>query len=82
MVLVKSDRSAGNCWRSLLEDSYEADPWVLDQMEKKLTLERFQREVSCYRYMYDTGLVGLSLHKLVTQFYGMQYITLIYASHA
>ena len=46
MVLVKSDRSASNCWRSLLEDQYEADPWVLDQMEKKLTLERFQREVS------------------------------------
>ena len=45
IVLVKSDRHAGNCWRSLLEGQYECDPWVFDQMEKKLTLERFQREV-------------------------------------
>ena len=45
IVLVKSERDAANCWRSLLEDSYEADPWVFQNMEKKLTLERFQREV-------------------------------------
>ena len=47
MVLVKSDRSASNCWKSLLEGGqYKCNPWVLDQMEKKLTLERFQKEVS------------------------------------
>ena len=47
VVLVKSDRSASNCWKSLLEGGqYKCNPWVLDQMEKKLTLERFQREVS------------------------------------
>jgi len=45
VVLVKSERDAANCWRSLLEDAYEADPWVFQSMEKKLTLERFQREV-------------------------------------
>ena len=47
VVLVKSDRSASNCWKSLLEGGqYKCNPWVLDQMEKKLTLERFQKEVS------------------------------------
>ena len=37
IVLVKSERDAAS--------SYEADPWVFQNMEKKLTLERFQREV-------------------------------------
>lgn len=46
IVLVKSDRDAANCWQSLLEGQYECDPMVMDQMEKKMTLERFQREVS------------------------------------
>jgi len=45
VVLVKSDRSAGNCWQALLEGGqYKCNPWVFDQMERKLTLERFQRE--------------------------------------
>ncbi|XP_028668578.1 nudC domain-containing protein 2 [Erpetoichthys calabaricus] len=44
IVLMKSHREAGNCWTSLLEDMYSADPWVQDQMQKKLTLERFHRE--------------------------------------
>ena len=48
VVLVKSNRDAANCWRSLLEDAYEADPWEFQNMEKKLTLERFQREVSIF----------------------------------
>ena len=46
IVLVKSDRDAGNCWRSLLEGQYECDVMTMDRMEKKMTLERFQREVS------------------------------------
>ena len=29
-----------------MEGQYECDPMVMDQMEKKMTLERFQREVS------------------------------------
>jgi hypothetical protein len=45
IVLVKSHREASNCWKSLLEGQYEVGPWELDQMEKKLTLERFQTEV-------------------------------------
>lgn len=46
IVLVKSSRDAANCWRSLLQGKYEADPLAFTNMEKKLTLERFQREVS------------------------------------
>lgn len=44
IILMKANREAGNCWGSLLEGQYAADPWVQDQMQKKLTLERFQRE--------------------------------------
>ncbi|XP_067314062.1 nudC domain-containing protein 2 [Pseudorasbora parva] len=44
IVLMKTNREAGNCWQSLLEGEYTADPWVQDQMQRKLTLERFQRE--------------------------------------
>ena len=46
IVLVKSDKEASSCWKSLLEGQYHCDPYILDQMEKKLTLERFQREVT------------------------------------
>ena len=45
IVLSKSNRDAANCWRSLLEGQYAADAHVFDQMERKLTLERFQNEV-------------------------------------
>ncbi|XP_073676572.1 nudC domain-containing protein 2 [Garra rufa] len=44
IVLMKSNREAGNCWQSLLEGEFAADAWVQDQMQRKLTLERFQRE--------------------------------------
>ena len=44
-MLVKSNRDAANCWKSLLEGQYAPDAWVFDKMEKKLTLERFQNEV-------------------------------------
>jgi len=46
IVLMKTNRDAGNCWTSLLENEYAADPWVQDQMQRKLTLERFQREAT------------------------------------
>ena len=46
IVLVKSERDAANCWKALLVGEYEANPWEFQNMEKKLTLERFQREVS------------------------------------
>ncbi|XP_065885500.1 nudC domain-containing protein 2-like [Dysidea avara] len=44
IVLVKSNRDAANCWKSLLLGKYEADLLAFNNMEKKLTLERFQRE--------------------------------------
>lgn len=45
IILVKSGRDAANCWHSLLSNEYSADPWTFNEMEKKLTLERFQKEV-------------------------------------
>lgn len=45
IILVKSGRDAANCWPSLLSNEYSADPWTFNEMEKKLTLERFQKEV-------------------------------------
>ncbi|XP_041456039.1 nudC domain-containing protein 2-like isoform X1 [Lytechinus variegatus] len=44
LVLIKSNRQADNCWKSLLKGQYEADPLTFDRMEKKLTLQRFQYE--------------------------------------
>lgn len=44
IILVKSGRDAANCWHSLLSNQYSADPWIFNEMEKKLTLERFQKE--------------------------------------
>ncbi|KAI0216949.1 NudC domain-containing protein 2 [Lamellibrachia satsuma] len=44
ICLPKSDRTAGSCWKSLLDGQYEADPWTWDQMQQKLTLERYQIE--------------------------------------
>ncbi|KAM9833403.1 nudC domain-containing protein 2 isoform 2-T2 [Syngnathus typhle] len=44
IILMKTNREAGNCWSSLLEGEYSANAWVQDQMQRKLTLERFQRE--------------------------------------
>ncbi|NWX45470.1 NUDC2 protein, partial [Steatornis caripensis] len=57
IVLMKTNRDAGNCWTSLLENEYAADPWVQDQMQRKLTLERFQREA---RIIY---LLNFYLHQ-------------------
>eukprot|EP00794_Sanderia_malayensis_P007563 gene7563-8401_t len=42
--LVKAKKDAANCWRSLLIDDFVVDPLTFSEMEKKLTLERFQRE--------------------------------------
>ena len=49
IILVKSGRDAANCWHSLLTNEYSADPWTFNEMEKKLTLERFQKEVHLAR---------------------------------
>ena len=45
IVLVKALKDASNCWKSLMEGQFEGNAWEIDQMEKKLTLERFQTEV-------------------------------------
>ncbi|XP_067899996.1 nudC domain-containing protein 2 isoform X2 [Heterodontus francisci] len=60
IVLRKSNREAGNCWSSLLEGQYNADPLLQDEMQKKLTLERFQREITIYR------ITELLQHNLLT----------------
>ncbi|EGD81934.1 NudC domain-containing protein 2 [Salpingoeca rosetta] len=44
ILLIKSHRDASGAWSSLLKDQYELDPLVFDQVQKQLTLERFQRE--------------------------------------
>eukprot|EP00051_Salpingoeca_urceolata_P006212 m.82472 g.82472 ORF g.82472 m.82472 type:complete len:196 (+) comp14729_c0_seq4:200-787(+) len=44
IVLTKSGRRADNTWPSLLEGQYAADAGTFDEMQKKMTLERFQRE--------------------------------------
>uniref|UniRef100_A0A452FQP8 CS domain-containing protein n=1 Tax=Capra hircus TaxID=9925 RepID=A0A452FQP8_CAPHI len=44
IVLTKMRRDAANCWTSLLEYEYAAHPWVQDQMQRKFTLGRFQKE--------------------------------------
>ncbi|KAM9694607.1 nudC domain-containing protein 2-like [Trichechus inunguis] len=44
IVLTKTKRDVANCWTSLIESEYAADPWVQDQMQRKLTLERFHKE--------------------------------------
>lgn len=43
IVLTKTKRDAANCQISLLESEYAADPWAQDKMQRKLTLEWFQK---------------------------------------
>ncbi|KAM9253381.1 nudC domain-containing protein 2-like [Dugong dugon] len=43
-ILTKTKRDAANCRISLIESEYAADPWVQDQMQRELTLERFHKE--------------------------------------
>lgn len=45
IALCKSSKTAADCWKSLLKGQYEADLVTFDAMQKKMTLERFQREV-------------------------------------
>lgn len=60
IMLVKSRRSADNCWPSLFVDQYKADPLTFDDMEKKMTLERFQKEVSSKMMMDHYKVLSLS----------------------
>jgi hypothetical protein len=51
ITLVKSSREAKNCWKSLLKDQFEMDAWTLMQTEKKMALEKFQRQVRCDNFL-------------------------------
>ncbi|KAK7097492.1 nudC domain-containing protein 2-like [Littorina saxatilis] len=44
VCLSKALATADHCWKSLLTDRYHVDPYTLDEMQKKLTLQRFQME--------------------------------------
>ncbi|XP_076446897.1 nudC domain-containing protein 2-like [Babylonia areolata] len=44
VCLSKSLTTADHCWKSLLTDAYVTDPHTFDEMQKKLTLQRFQFE--------------------------------------
>lgn len=44
ICLPKVLTTADQCWKSLLIGQYEVDPYTYDQMEKKLTLQRYQFE--------------------------------------
>ncbi|XP_046369852.2 nudC domain-containing protein 2-like [Haliotis rufescens] len=44
ICLVKCHATAADCWKSLIRGQYEVDPLTLSEMEKKLTLQRFQME--------------------------------------
>jgi hypothetical protein len=44
ICLPKAEPSASNCWDSLLIGQYGADAFCRDEMQKKLTLERFQHD--------------------------------------
>ena len=60
--MVKSGREASNCWPSLLIDQYHCNPMVYNEMEKKLTLERFQREVrQCVLVLITSLLTNCAL---------------------
>jgi len=48
ICLVKADKMAGSCWNSLLTDQFAADPFTADQMQQKLTLQRFQFEARVF----------------------------------
>ncbi|CAH8653078.1 unnamed protein product [Schistosoma margrebowiei] len=42
MCLIKA--SPGTCWYSLMTDNWKANPLVLDEMERNLTIQRLQIE--------------------------------------
>ncbi|XP_077984319.1 nudC domain-containing protein 2-like [Glandiceps talaboti] len=43
-IVLTKPRGSQSCWPSLLVNEFETDPYTFDLMEKKLTLERFQKE--------------------------------------
>ena len=45
ICLPKVLTTADQCWTSLLDGQFQPDPHTLDEMQKKLTLQRYQFEV-------------------------------------
>jgi hypothetical protein len=56
ILLAKGNPGADNLWSALLantDDNFAVEPFTLDEMQKKLTLERFQMEVADGRRSLD-----------------------------
>ena len=67
--LVKMDeRSKDTCWLSLLKDpiQFQPDPYILNDMRKKLDLERFQLEV------HDIQFYTVFVYLITRSFYFIQ----------
>nr|CAB3264481.1 nudC domain-containing protein 2-like [Phallusia mammillata] len=57
ILLAKSLRKEDPCWKSLLANGdYSADPFTFDEMQKKLTLEKYQVD----QPGFDFGSAALS----------------------
>eukprot|EP00118_Oscarella_pearsei_P010852 m.68857 g.68857 ORF g.68857 m.68857 type:complete len:153 (+) comp35562_c0_seq1:403-861(+) len=44
LSLVKSSRQVKSCWESLLKGQYPLDPLTMQNTQKKMALEKYQRE--------------------------------------
>ncbi|XP_065842961.1 nudC domain-containing protein 2-like [Oscarella lobularis] len=44
LTLVKSSRHVKTCWEALLKDQYALDAITLQNMQKKMALEKYQRQ--------------------------------------
>lgn len=53
ILLSKASIDAASCWSSLFSDGrFSADLWTADEMQKKLTLQRLQAEVTKMMLQY------------------------------
>ena len=50
LTLVKSSRHVKTCWEALLKDQYALDAITLQNMQKKMALEKYQRQVCIHYY--------------------------------
>lgn len=62
VCLPKSRNKSDNCWKALLKTGYEVDPVTYDQMEQKMTLERFQLEVQKMHCKFTKSLILMNLY--------------------
>ena len=53
IILVKSGSLCSKLLEFTVNNEYSADPWTFNEMEKKLTLERFQKEVHLIIFVTD-----------------------------